>query len=160
MTRTESLRTLLRQVEDLPEILGDAEDIMIDDSAMTLLNTSVESIAADIRRLLQQEISGTSINLTEYLAGRIAGDTTANSQTQSLITERGYEAQAAVRLYEWVAGHMSALLSPMLCRNPYPIDWLDWMQQVIRVGLDQVDWNEVVRKLQEAHAASVSERQE
>jgi len=157
MNATESLNALLQQVEEIPEILGSAEDIMVDDEAMTLLITSIESITAQIRRSLQQGVVDTSIKLTEYLASHIAADTEASKQARSLMNERGYEAQAAYRLHEWVEGHMSALLSPLLCHNPYPSDWLDWMQQVMHIGLDQVDWNDLVERLRKALSSSLNE---
>src|SRR6266487_2568914 len=94
------------------------------------------------------------LNITKYLARRIAEDSTALSQAQSIINETGYEEQVPERVREWVHGHMSALLSPLLCQNPYPSDWLDWMQKVIHVGLDQVDWTEVVDRLRVAQPAS------
>ena len=155
---SESFRLLLKQVEDLPDVLGDTEGIMVDDQAMTLLYTSVEGIATQIRAL-QQEILDPTTELTKYLVKRIAADTEAMRQAQSVICERGYEEQAASRLHEWVHAHMSAILSPLLCRNPYQTDWLDWMQQIIRVGLNQVDWTELINRLQEAESAS-RERQE
>jgi hypothetical protein len=91
------------------------------------------------------------LNITEYLACRIADDKHAMRQAQSLIDESGYEALAAERLHEWVGSHMSVLLSQQLCRNPYPTDWLDWMQQVMVFGLDQVNWNELVNRLRGGH---------
>jgi hypothetical protein len=50
---------LIQQVNELTEILGSAEDIMVDDAAMTLLNTSIENIIVQIRHSqekLQQAI--------------------------------------------------------------------------------------------------------
>jgi hypothetical protein len=46
--------TFIQQVDELTEILGSAEDIMVDDAAMTLLNTSIENIIAQIKHSQQK----------------------------------------------------------------------------------------------------------
>jgi hypothetical protein len=146
---------LIRQVNEVSETLGNAEDIMVDDAAMTLLNMSIESINAQIRRSqekLQQAIevaSTTRMDTTDYLTRYLASDAEASRQARSLINERGYEAQAAERLHEWVESHISAILSPPVLSNPYKANWPTWMKDILTEALQQVDWNELVNSLKE-----------
>lgn len=87
--------------------------------------------------------------ITEYLATHLAADAEAIRQVRSLVNERGYEAQAADRLHDWVDGHMMSILSYPVVSNPYPVPWATWMKDILREALQQVDWNELVHRLRE-----------
>jgi hypothetical protein len=87
------------------------------------------------------------MNITEYLAHHIAADAQASIRVSSLINERGYEAQAADRLHEWVDGHMMVILSQPVVSNPYQEPWPTWMKDILTASLQQVDWTELVNSL-------------
>jgi hypothetical protein len=92
------------------------------------------------------------MNITAYLARCITADAKAIRQARSLINERGYEAQAANRLHEWVGDHMTVILSPLVVSNQYTSPWPTWMKDILTETLQQVDWNELVNSLKETEA--------
>ena len=92
------------------------------------------------------------MNTTVYLARCIADNTEASRQARSLITERGYEADAANRLHAWVEDHMKVILSPLVVSNPYTVPWPTWMMDILTEAIQQVDWNALVNNLKETEA--------
>lgn len=42
---------LLQRVKNIPEVLGSAEDVMIDDAAMTLLTREIDEVAKTLSRI-------------------------------------------------------------------------------------------------------------
>jgi hypothetical protein len=87
------------------------------------------------------------MNTTEYLARRLVADAEALRQARSLLNEKGYEAQAADRLHEWVDLHMMTILSPPVVSNPYTAPWPTWMKDILTASLQQIDWKELVTRL-------------